>query len=287
MHRVSPEHAAPPRRAPELLLTGLVCCLLLAACGASASPGNTTGANGNLTSSRPTTTTTTLGLRQPTASRPLTIMDVGDSLGEDLGLGLGYTLATDTAVRVVQAAYGDSGLARPDFYNWPAHLASDLAQYHPQVVTILIGGNDGQGLYLGPGSWATFGTAQWRTDYVRRVAQMMDEVLKAGARLVWVGLPIMQDAGFAATMQMLNGIYKRQSALHRGVLYMPTWALFSNAQGQYSAYLTNSLGQNVLARDPDGVHIAPPGGCDIVAVATIKAIERTWHIRLSYVADAS
>ena len=62
---------------------------------------------------------------------------------------------------------------------------------------------------------------------------------------------------------------------------MSTWALFSNAEGQYSAYLTNSAGQTVLARDPDGIHIAPPGGCDIVAVAAIRQIEKTWHIKLN------
>jgi len=32
-------------------------------------------------------------LHQPTDTKPMTILDVGDSLGEDLGLGLGYTMA--------------------------------------------------------------------------------------------------------------------------------------------------------------------------------------------------
>ena len=74
----------------------------------------------------------------------MTILDVGDSLGEDLGLGLGYTLEANPKVHVIQAAHGDSGLARPDYYDWPAHLQALLNEYHPQVVTILIGGNDAQ-----------------------------------------------------------------------------------------------------------------------------------------------
>ena len=41
-------------------------------------------------------------LRQPTAAKPLTILDIGDSLGEDLGLGLGYTMGTNRLVRIVQ-----------------------------------------------------------------------------------------------------------------------------------------------------------------------------------------
>ena len=69
---------------------------------------------------------------------------------------------------------------------------------------------------------------------------MMHEVQKAGARMVWVGLPIMMDPVFGAWMRKLNAIYKARAALHRGVVFMSTWALFSNAAGQYSTYLTNS-----------------------------------------------
>jgi hypothetical protein len=219
------------------------------------------------------------GLTQPTDAKPLTILDVGDSLGEDLGLGLGYTLGTNPLVRVIQAAHGDSGLARPDYYNWPATLAALLKQYHPQVVTILVGGNDAQN-FLVNGEPVVFGTPQWHKIYSQRVDLMMKETLAAGAKLLWVGLPIMQDPTFAASMQTLNSIYKAEAARHPGVVFLPTWALFSNAQGQYSVYLTNSSGQTVLARDPDGVHIAPPGGCDIVAAAATKAIEAHWRVHI-------
>ena len=152
------------------------------------------------------------GLQQPTAARPLTILDVGDSLGEDLGLGLGYTLGTNPLVHLVQAGYGCSGIDRPDYYDWAAHLANDLSEYHPQVVTILIGGNDHQDLYLN-GEWIAFGTAQWHTIYSQRVALMMSETLKAGAKMLWVGLPIMRDPVFGAYMQTLNSIYQAEAVI--------------------------------------------------------------------------
>ena len=82
-------------------------------------------------------------------------------------------------------------------------------------------------------------------------------------------------------MQSLNATYKAQAALHPGLVkFFPTWSLFSNAQGQYTAYLTNSSGQTVLARDSDGIHIAPPGGCDIIAIAAVKEAEAVWHVHL-------
>jgi hypothetical protein len=219
------------------------------------------------------------GLAQPTAAKPITILDVGDSLGEDLGLGLGYTLDTNPLVHVLQDAVGDTGLARPDYYNWPAHLATELQQDRPQVVMILVGGNDAQN-FLVNGEPVVFGTPQWHRIYSQRVALMMSETLAAGAKLLWVGLPIMQDPTFAASMETLNAIYKKQAALHPGVVFLPTWSLFSNPEGQYTTYLTNSSGQSVLARDPDGVHIAPPGGCDIIAIAATKEMEKVWRVHV-------
>jgi len=295
-----------PTRFVQGSVAALSCCLLLAGCAShpadtstSSPPTSTASTTTSSTStSTPTTSTSTTsttsttaatstttttpslpGLQQPTAANPLTILDVGDSLGEDLGLGLGYTLDTNPLVRVVQDAYGDSGLARPDFYDWPAHLAAELNRYHPQMVMILIGGNDAQN-FLVNGEPVVFGTAQWHTIYSQRVALMMSETLKAGAKMLWVGLPIMQSPAFGASMQMLNAIYQTQAALQPGVVFFPTWSLFSNAEGHYSAYLTNSSGQTVLARDDDGIHIAPPGGCDIIAVAAIREMEKVWHVHI-------
>jgi len=57
---------------------------------------------------------------------------------------------------------------------------------------------------------------------------------------------------------------------------------FFECRSQYSAYLTNSSGQTVLARDSDGVHIAPPGGCDIIAIAAAKEIGRSGALHLGF-----
>jgi hypothetical protein len=255
----------------------LGCAVLLTACAAGATDPGTSSKS--TSSTKATTTTTIPTLPQPTAAKPLTILDVGDSLGEDLGLGLGYTLDSNPLVHVIQAARGDTGLARPDYYNWPAHLQALLNKYHPEVVMILVGGNDSQSFDYNNGV-VDFGSPQWHTIYSTRVALLMSEVLKTKAKLLWVGLPIMQDPSFAANMQMLNAIYQAQTARHLGVHFFSTWALFSNAQGQYSTYLTNQSGQVVLARDGDGIHIAPPGGCDIVAIAATRQIEKIWHVHL-------
>ncbi|MGA2527636.1 MAG: DUF459 domain-containing protein [Acidimicrobiales bacterium] len=265
--------AAPSLRIARGAVLAVASCLLLAGCG--------TKALGSGLSNAPklSTTTTTFGLSQPTASKPVTVLVVGDSISKDLGLGLSYTLSTDPLLHLVQAGYVGSGLARPDFYDWPEHLEALVNQYHPKLVIILVGANDSQSFDVGDQALA-FGSAKWRSVYTQRVDAMINETLTSGAKMLWVGAPIMADPVLSASMQTLNSIYQAQAKLHPGVEFMSIWSLFSDASGQYSEYLTNSSGQTVLARDDDGIHLTVPDGCDILAVAVIRQIYKLWHIHL-------
>ena len=75
----------------------------------------------------------------PTAADPLRVLIVGDSLGIDLGGPLQYDLADTGVVNAALDARESTGLTRPDYFNWPAELASDLKTAHPQVVVVMIG----------------------------------------------------------------------------------------------------------------------------------------------------
>jgi hypothetical protein len=205
-------------------------------------------------------------------------LKVGDSLGEELGFGLRDLLVNVRYVTVLQEAIGDSGLARPDFYNWPLHLRMELAQYHPSAVVVMLGGDDGQGFVDG-GRTVEFGTALWTSIYSQRVASIMAEATSAGAHVIWVGLPIMGSAYFSSEMAKMNAIYIAQSARHLGVTFVPTWSLFANAAGVYSAYLPGSTGQSELMRNPDGVHFSGAGE-DRLAASVISAMNAAWKIHI-------
>lgn len=220
-------------------------------------------------------------LAQPSAARPLTILDVGDSIGEDLGIGLGDELAAVPHVTVLQNSVGDTGLANLGYYDWLAQLPKELAQYHPQAVAVMLGGNDAQPFQAG-NAVVQFGTPAWHRIYSRRVGELMSEATSTGARVVWVGLPIMgPTSGLSnADMRMENAVYAADAKAHRGVTYVASWKLFENAAGQYATYLTGPGGNLVQVRDPDGIHIDPPGGTDLLGAYVVHAMERTWHVRL-------
>jgi lysophospholipase L1-like esterase len=217
---------------------------------------------------------------QPTAAHPLVMLDIGDSIGEDLGFGLGDQFGGDNLVVLHQTAVESTGLARPDYYDWPYHLQQYLKQYHPNVVVAMFGANDAQN-FIQSGQGVVFGSSLWRTDYAERVAQIMQEVTSAGAHLLWVGMPIMQDPGFSHQMLEVNAIYAAQAAAHPGVTYVSTWKLFSNSAGQYSAYLSAPGGRQIDARSADGVHL-DPGGWDYLASALVAPMERAWGISLGH-----
>ena len=83
-----------------------------------------------------------------------------------------------------------TGLSRPDYYDWPAHLAQDTATGNPEVVVLLVGANDDQPLETPGGGVADFATPEWVTEYGRRAGALMDQVRREGRTVVWVGLPV-------------------------------------------------------------------------------------------------
>lgn len=219
-------------------------------------------------------------LAQPSAAKPLSLLEVGDSLGVDLGNGLDNVLGNDPKVVLHTEAVIDTGLANVAYYNWPATLAKELKADHPGLVVVFLGGNDAQS-FENNGHPAEFGTAYWHAAYSARVEEMMNEATRAGAHVLWVGMPVMSPAsGLSPAMAKLDAIYKADAAGHPDVRYLSTWRLFETPSGQFATFLPNASGNEVAVRDPDGVHLAPPGGEDLVANAVVKAVWHDWHVHL-------
>ncbi len=216
---------------------------------------------------------------QPTPSHPLVMLDIGDSIGEDLGFGLLDQFAQDRYVHVIPKGKIDTGLARPDVWNWPVALENDLRQYHPGVVVIMMGANDNQSLLLANGNGVPTGTAQWDRLYRQRVALLMAEATAAGAHVMWVGLPPLSSPAVNSTFAAhVNAIAQQEAAVHNGVTYVSSWSTLGGPHGSFVQY--KRVGGNVLEiRYSDGVHLAP-SGYDLLASSLVQPMERAWRIDL-------
>jgi lysophospholipase L1-like esterase len=207
-----------------------------------------------------------------------TVLEIGDSLGNDLGWGLARELGHDPAVRLVQADKSSSGLLTPWFYNWPQKERVLLSQYKPQLVIITFGANDEQNLKVN-GQVLAFGSAPWVVAYSNIVKQMAGAATKTGAYVLWVGMPIMQPNSYRQGMVLINSVFARVTTSVPGMTFLPTWDLFANAEGQFAeSARVNDVPS--LLREPDGIHFSYVGE-NVIATYVTRAIGTVFHVHIA------
>ncbi len=218
-------------------------------------------------------------IAQPTRAHPLVMLEIGDSIGEDLGYGLGDVFSNDPRVRVLQKAVIATGLARPDYYNWPVALEADLKKYRPGVVVVMLGANDDQSLSLANGGAVAVGTPQWDRVYRQRVQLLMDEAVAAGAHVLWVGLPPLDSPAVNSAFAIrVNSIAKAAAEATSGVTFAGSWNLLAGPKGAFVQYKkVNGILQQI--RYSDGVHLAPYGW-DLLASYLLGPMQQAWHVQL-------
>ncbi len=181
-------------------------------------------------------------------------------------------LASETGVIEPTLDYRiSSGLTRPDYFDWPAHLRAVLEREQPEVLVLVFGANDAQGIVTPEGEIYQPFEDGWVAEYRRRVREVMDLVEGPDRLVVWVGQPIAASQEYSRRMARLNAIYAEEAAGRPGVVFVDSWSLFVDGSGQYSAYLPDEDGDIVLMRQDDGIHLTRAGG-DRLAKAVLRVI---------------
>jgi len=222
-----------------------------------------------------------LALRARSSARPVgdcTVVEIGDSLGNDLGWGLQRELAPSAGLRLVQLDKSSTGLANSGYYDWQAQLAAALQSYHPQLVLISLGGNDEQGLYA-HGAAVQFPTAAWQAAYTQRVGDLVREASASGAYVLWVGLPIMEQPSYSQGIRLLDSIYQKAVTAEPNATFVTTWPLLANRQGEFQSQAMVN-GQSAALRAPDGIHYSYVGE-DVLAAYVLREMALIYHVDLA------
>jgi hypothetical protein len=206
-----------------------------------------------------------------------TVLEIGDSLGNDLGWGLTRELSSTPALKLVQKDRSASGLVASWFYDWPAHLKTLLAQHRPDLVIVCVGGDDEQGLEVNGHAYG-FDSPQWRTRYTTLIRQIDTMITGAGSYVLWMGLPVMAPPSYREGAAALNSLYRSVAATVPGVTYLPSWELFANAQGQYQSAAPVNHVRSVL-RAPDGIHLSYMGE-NVFATFVANQVAAIYHVHL-------
>lgn len=223
----------------------------------------------------------TTAVTPPVRTTPLRrcrILEIGDSIGVDLGWGLQREIASVPGLDLVAADRSSTGLAATWYYNWPEHFKHLLVKYRPNLVVVCLGANDQQGMSRG-GHAVSFATSAWRDAYRANIDQILGLARRAGAYLLWVGLPVMRPSQYNRGVTLLNSLYAERVRRSGGAVFLSTTALLATPSGAFRA--SARVGQHVeVLRAPDGIHFTAMGE-NVLSTYVVKAIAVSFHVTLA------
>jgi hypothetical protein len=196
---------------------------------------------------------------------PVRVWVGGDSLGGELGWALEPVLK-DSKVFEPTTFYKEStGICRYDFFDWGKEIETMMKTVKPQAAVIMIGTNDTQSVWKA-GEWIPYGKMAWKQAYERRVGDIIDTMLKGGAkRVYWVGMPIMGENWRNSRMRLIDRIFQKQAEKRPGAEYVDIWDLYATPDGSFDPSL----------RLADGVPVTAEGQA-LLAETVYKAIKADW-----------
>jgi hypothetical protein len=214
-----------------------------------------------------------------TPQNPAKVFIVGDSDAGTFGPYL-QTLLDGTGVVTTELDYKvSSGLARPDFFDWPAEIDAKLPEVDPDIVVATFGGNDAQGLSVASGDFIVgdpvANEAEWVAEYSKRAGEVMDQLRADGRTVIWVGIPNDDNPDVTARMAIQDKAARAAAAERPDVIFIDTWKRFSGRTGGWAEFVIDPRdGEGKDVRADDGFHLNQTGA-EILAIDIAQAIRDT------------
>ncbi len=192
-----------------------------------------------------------------TVPRPTRVLLTGDSLMASLGPQLKRALDGYENLTLIPIGKGSTGLARPDFYNWPKVLEENMIKHKPHVVVMWIGTNDTQNIYgmkgLGePLSWP------WQKAYHNKLIEIFRIVRKHNARLIMMSPPVMNKQKFDDNLKAITNLMEWTCKKY-GASFLNTRPILSDSREKYVQRKPMADGKVSPIRTPDQIHITADG----------------------------
>lgn len=242
--------------------------------GAASTPPSAPAASPDSSPTVAQATPTVADTGPPTAQNPAVVYIAGDSDAGTFGPYLERLLSGTALTRTTLDYKVSSGLARPDFYDWPARFRQQIPQVAPDIVVVTFGGNDAQ-----PISGNAVDSDAWRAEYGKRVGAVMDFLGAEGRSLIWVGIPNASSPDMTARMRVQDEVVRTEAAKRSAVVFIDTWNRFSGRNGGYAEFVIDPRdGQGKDVRANDGFHLNE-NGAEILALDIAAAVQDALRAR--------
>jgi hypothetical protein len=167
---------------------------------------------------------------------PQTVLILGDSLAATgFGALLERKLDAHPSIKCHRKGKSASGLARPDFFDWIAEGKRQVELRDPDLVIVIMGGNDGQDLTRPPrgeGKRVAWKDEAWADAYRARMDQFLHELHAPGRKILWLGLPQMGLKSLERKLTIIRDVQQNAvEALGDGAAYVDTVPLVTDGEG--------------------------------------------------------
>jgi hypothetical protein len=197
------------------------------------------------------------------APRKRTVLLLGDSLiVTSFGEYLEKSLNQSPGIRAVRRAKSSTGLARPDFFDWMKAGREEVERHHPDVVVVILGGNDGQGLTDDKGkAKVQWGAPGWEAAYRQRVEDFLHVLEAPGRRILWLELPVTGLPSFERKLRVIRRVLREAVSAHGATTHLDTTSFFTDAKGGLVREArVEGFRKPMPLRMEDGVHFTLAGG---------------------------
>jgi hypothetical protein len=198
----------------------------------------------------------------------------GDGLAGGLQAGMARLTEQNDRFRVDGRFKEDSGLARPEIYDWNEAIPKIFRSNEIDIVVMFAGMNDVQNIKDQNFRYA-FGAPEWTTAYAARLDQLLTTLKQTGAAVYWVGLPPMESEDYDKSIAAIAAVQK-QRVEAAGVRYIDIKPAFSDGAGKYVERGPDDTGEVRRLRDRDGIHFMRVGNnklASLVLAAITKDVE--------------
>lgn len=192
------------------------------------------------------------------------VLFAGDSIMQGIAPHLQKWLKSQYQVDSINLSKQSTGLAYPKLFDWPATIEQTFANdKNVKLLIILVGANDPWD-FPDPVTpkgvpYLKFQTPAWEKVYLERVNRIVQAADKAGAKIIWLGIPHMKRSVLNEQMNYLDKLLTTE--LHQtksNVLWLNIRDLLSDGEKVYRDTIVLD-GTPVKIRTPDGIHFTVRG----------------------------
>ncbi|MEM6295367.1 MAG: DUF459 domain-containing protein [Myxococcota bacterium] len=163
------------------------------------------------------------------------VLILGDSLiATGFGALLEKRLDAHPQVTAYRRGKSASGLARPDFFDWMAEGKRQVDLRKPDLVVVVMGGNDGQDLTRrkkSEGRRVPWKHEDWPAKYRERMDSFLAQVSAPERDILWLSLPTMGLRSLEKKLVLIRDVQKTAVDEHENATYVDTAPFVSTDDG--------------------------------------------------------